>query len=453
MNRSLKTHGGWLLVTVGTFFVGSQVARQSDLFQESREQSSDGYRSVEALANSAESDDASTVAVKEGNKAPLPGSGSPLQPLSSLEKITASGWTGPVESLEPLTKEEITDLVLRSIRSPNPVERRKAFDRILQEMQSDSFTVEQAMTMRSVMHHNGANGEHWRLFDYAWGANDPEAALAYVEKIPERYRDGYTGNMLPGLASAAPQRAIDLVSSMEGRKYHHMTGRLLEGLVDHDVGFATNYVFELAKRGTPGAAHHMNRLSREVMGTVGLEAGVAWAEQLDAGDLQAVALRQVANRFTNEDPKAAAEWARQFSKNDQNSRLFGEVVREWGDVNAATAWMESLEPSLAQRDALSAVYGFRGAKEPHAAVQDILNMPPSDNRNFAINGFISGLAHQDPEAAVLWAAEITEPGMRQAAMVRAGQQYFRQDTESAIEWLATSGLPKEAWGKVTARRR
>ena len=130
--------------------------------------------------------------------------------------------------------------------------------------------------------------------------------------------------------------------------------------------------------------------------------------------------------------------------------MFGEVVREWGNFEQAAQWVETLEPSLAKLDALSAVYGFRGATQPHEAVQEIVDMPPSPDRNFAINGFISGLAHQDGEAAVTWAAEITDPGMREAAMVRAGRHYFRQDSDAAIEWLAESGLPERTWERVTA---
>ena len=193
----------------------------------------------------------------------------------------------------------------------------------------------------------------------------------------------------------------------------------------------------------------MKRLTSEVLSTVGFENGVAWAEGLDPGQLQASALRSVAHEYTNQDPQAASEWAKQFVGQDQNSRLFGEVVREWGDLNAATEWVNSLEPGLAQRDALSAVYGFRGSQEPHEAVQDIINMPASEDRNFAINGFISGLAHQDGEAAVTWAAEITAPGMREAAMVRAGQQFFQQDQQAATEWFQVSGLPETAWNQVS----
>jgi hypothetical protein len=243
--------------------------------------------------------------------------------------------------------------------------------------------------------------------------------------------------------------AIDLVSGMEGRQQHHMTGRVIEGLADYDIHFATDYVNQLAENGTRGADQQMKRLASEVLSTAGFEDGRAWAEDLDPGALQGNALRRVANDYANTDPNAAADWAEQFVGQDQNSRLFGEIVREWGDVAAATEWVNSLEPSLAQRDALSAVYGFLGSQQPHEAVQEIINMPASENKDFAINGFISGLAHQDGEAAVTWAAEIASPGMREAAMIRAGTQFFQQDQQAATDWFQASGLPETALNTMT----
>ena len=39
--------------------------------------------------------------------------------------------------------------------------------------------------------------------------------MAYIDEIPEQYLNGYLGNMLPGLASASPQMAINLYESLD----------------------------------------------------------------------------------------------------------------------------------------------------------------------------------------------------------------------------------------------
>lgn len=68
--------------------------------------------------------------------------------------------------------------------------------------------------------------------------------------------------------------------------------------------------------------------------------------------------------------------------------------------------------------------------------------------SLAINGFISALAGWDAEAAGVWAAEITEPKMRESAMVRAGQQFFRQDQSAAETWFQSTGLSENVLGKM-----
>ena len=443
MNRSHTTHGSWFLITGIMFVAGSQFAPR-DAHPDSHKKSGathkrsklahDNIKHAETSAPSGQNDQ--SIAINDSTNGIL------------STTATRSSKPSSEKPLEPLTESQIKDLAIAATKSSNPIERRKAFDRLLQEMQSDTFTTEQAMTMRAALHEKGANGEQWRAFDYAWGANDPEAALAHLDEIDERYRNGFASNMIPGLASAEPQMAIDLVDTFSGSQKFQMTSGLIEGLTDYDIGFATDYVSQLADDGVPGAFRHIGRLAHEVLSTAGFEEGVAWAEGLDPGQLQAAALRRVAHEYADKAPQKAADWAKQFVGQDQNSRLFGEVVREWGNWQAANDWVDSLEPSLAKQDALSAIYGFRGSQEPHEAVQDILSMPASDDRNFAINGFISGLAHQDGEAAVTWAAEITSTGMRQSAMIRAGKQFYQQDQQAATEWFDASGLPDSAWNQV-----
>jgi hypothetical protein len=140
--------------------------------------------------------------------------------------------------------------------------------------------------------------------------------------------------------------AIDLVATFDSSQQFQMRSRLIEGLTSYDISFAADYVSQLAEDRVPGAARHIGRLAHEVLSTAGFEEGIAWAEGLDPGQVQASALRRVAHEYTNKAPTEAADWATQFVGQDQNSRLFGEVVRQWGDWQTANDWVDSLEPSL-----------------------------------------------------------------------------------------------------------
>ena len=446
-----------MLITLVTFFAGSQLARSSKQKIDQSLMEKDIGSGALRVENPQLLNAPRSSKIKSSGTVLAPSSAEDLRPRGLVgrnKSNPSSGKSGDASDFMnrkgPLNKKQLQDLVQLAVKSTNPIERRKAFDRLLEEMRSDTFTYEQAMTIRHAMHHGGADGEQWRTFDYAWGANDPVSAVAEIDKIPEQYRRGFTSNMLPGLASVEPQTAIGIVESMEGELRQHMTGRLLEGLADYDVGFATDYVFDMAESGDPNASQYMRRLAKEVMETAGFEGGIEWAESLQEGALQAAALRSVANEYANNDPQAAAQWAEQFVDKEQNSRLFGEIVREWRNQEAASAWVESLEPGQGQRDALSAVYGHRGATRPEEALKEIQAMPQSSDKDFALNGFISGLAYQDGEAAVAWASEITMPGMREAAMVRAAKQYYRQDRQATAEWFVASGLPVESWRQIVS---
>ena len=454
--RKFLVHSFWVLNTVVAFLLGVEIGTNSisENFVESYNQAEERPKNTNGLSLSFRRteinlpQDEKTITDKTNQLEVIPKglAGRVKSPYSSVEN--KSIYDSPANRA-PLSKAEIKSLVDLAVKSSDPIERRKAFDRILEEIKSESFTYEQAMNIRSAMHHGGANGEQWKTFDYAWGANDPASAVAEIDNIPEQYRRGFTSNMLPGLASVEPKTAIGIVEAMDGEMRKQMTGRLIEGLADYDVNFATDYVIEMAENGDPNIAQHMKRLAKEVLETTGLEGGLDWVEGLEEGALQASALRGVANEYANDQPEQAAKWAEQFIDSDQNSRMFGEIVREWGDQEAASAWVDSLEPSQGQRDAISAVYGFKGAKTPEKALQEIQSMPQSADKDYALNGFISGLAGQDGEAAVAWAAEINMPGMRESAMVRAAKQYYKQDSSATQEWFVASGLPVEAWYQIS----
>ncbi|MDA7613858.1 hypothetical protein N8586_01865, partial [Verrucomicrobiales bacterium] len=73
-------------------------------------------------------------------------------------------------------------------------------------------------------------------------------------------------------------------------------------------------------------------------------------------------------------------------------------------------------------------------------------------RDAAISGFSRGYAWQDPEVAIAWALDISDPQLRQESLTRAGQVFLRRDAESARAWLESSGLPSETQQAILDRR-
>ena len=377
---SLKRHGLWLLFTSAAYIAGSILRPNEASVTDAERPIPIELTQSAIVAREEESTTVSAVSSLDGSTV---ASSDPVNGATLKESLLP--YSAPVKQL-PLTKEEIEELVLTAIKSTDPIKRRKAFDRVLQEIESDSFTKEQAMITRSAMGENGASGEQWRLFDYAWGTNHPHVAVSHVDEIPEQYRKGFLGNMLPGLASVESQVAIELFEGLEPGLQGQLRNRLYEGLIDKNIASATNYVYNAANPEKTDW-RPMDTFARELANEQGLDATLAWAAELPEGSLR------------------------------------------------GNAW--------------SAAYAKWTSQDPHAAVQSIVEMPPSGDRNQAINGFISALAGEDPEAAVTWAAEISEPGMRESAMVRAGTQFFQQDPGAADAWFQSTDLPATALGKMT----
>lgn len=372
--QPILVHGAWALLTISTYVVGSQWGRHS---KDGGELLSDtAARPAGEAPSNRDFPSALKFAGRPGIESASPG---------------GRGWIGDELDIDPasgesLTLEAIESLVRSATRSAGPLERRRGFDRILQAVQSSDLTKEQAIALRKSMVEHRASGDQWRLFDYAWGARHPEAAIAYLDEIPKEHRDAFLGSMIPGLASENPQAAIDLFQSLEPDLQGKIRPRFLEGLVDNDVALATDYLYDSSDPESPDW-RPMDTLARQIEKDSGLESTLSWAAELPEGSLR------------------------------------------------SNAW--------------SAAYAMWGSQDPHAAVESIVAMPQSADRDQAINGFISAHAHEDGERATIWAAEIQSAGMREAAMVRAGRQYYSQDQEAAAQWFESSGLPQSAWTQVT----
>ena len=373
MKRILQKHGPWALITISTFLLGAHWSRQSEI-SDVREAQAAEKRLPRTRSHSAISSRSSSAS-KYNSKSPASSARSARDGHDR-----AAGSPGSI----PLGQQQIESLVRDSVKSGSPVQSRLAFDRLLQQMQASGFTRESALAIREAMVEHGAR-EELKLFDYAWGANQPEAAIAQLDEIPPEDQAGFLQNMIPGLASENPQMAIDLFASLEPDLQPRIRPRLLEGLVDNDMALATDYLYQASDPEHPDW-RPMDQLAREIERDRGLDSALEWAAELPEGSLR------------------------------------------------SNAW--------------SAAYAVWAQQDPVAAIQSISEMPPSADRDQALNGFASSHAGDDGERATAWAAEIASPGLREAAMIRAGTQYFQQDESAATTWFASSGLSVTALNRM-----
>ena len=402
MKRNAIIHLVWGLITLGTFVVGSQIARfqweEESLAEKSvRIPPAAGQSDVTGQADTGEAADRyvplpQSIAGKPdlmvGGQRKSPGGLLRTRKQQAARRALAREASAAQRKTGPLGKSEIQSLVQQAVKASKAVDRRRAFDRILEEMKSSTFNREQAFMMRGAMAKAGVDGKLWQLFDYSWGANDPATAIAHLDEIPAHYFEGFLGNMIPGLASVDPQAAIEVFSGLDAEVASRVQRRLFEGLIDNDVAVATNFIYDVTD---PSAFdwRPMDTLTREIVRDQGLEVTLDWAAELPEGRLR------------------------------------------------SSAW--------------SAAFAHWGSREPQGAIESIMNMDTSRDRDMALNGFTAAFAHQDGSLAVEWASEITEPGLRQGALTRAFTQFHRQNPEAAAASFGSSNLPASVWREATGQ--
>ena len=284
-----------------------------------------------------------------------------------------------------LSQDEIDLLVRDSIKSRSPIERRQAMDRILQKMGNSEMSFEDVLAIGKRLREQGANDE-WKLLGYAMGAYQADEAMAYLGKVPAEERVGFIENIIPGLASENADLAINLFESLEPNEQAKVRAKFLEGLVDNDAAVATDYLY-------------------------------------DSSDLENYSWRPMAE-------------------------LTRELVKDQG-LRSTLDWADELPQGPQRRDAWSAAYAVWASKDPVAAGESVNQIPDGTDRNLAINGFVSAHVHQDGEMAMTWIADISEPGLRDAVMIRVGRQYFQRDPAAATRWYSSSGVSPSIWERVT----
>lgn len=365
MKRFVLQHGPWFLITIGAFVWGLSQA-ESPGGGEERAESGIGQ-------SSSDSPRLEHRKIKSGSGTSAKRSGRNDHQKTEQEWIAGEMSEGQIQSL-----------VDQAVKFGTALERRQALDRILRGIQSADISFAEALAMREAMRAQGA-GEEGKLVDYAIGAYMSEEAMAHLEKLPSEDRLDFLEEVIPGLASTNPAEAIGLFESLDPKQQAKLRPKFLEGLVDHDIGIATDYLY-------------------------------------DSSDLENYHWRPMAE-------------------------LTRELVKDQG-LQPALDWADELPQGQQRRDAWSAAYAVWASKDPTAVAESLNALPDGVDRNLAINGFVSAHIHRDGPLAMEWAMAITEPGLREAAMVRIGTQFYQRDPESATQWYSSSEWSPTSWAKV-----
>lgn len=417
-------HVAWCLATVSAFAIGKWT------------QKSNGTSPLNAV--SATPTDSSVLGNKKKSL------------LDGPEATAANSALGLASA--PLTESEISVIAKEAFKDPSPLKRSLAFARLL-----ESMTPENAAMIEKQMRELDAEGDQWRMFRYAWGAIDGEAAFAAATAIEsDRYRSRAQSAAVSGWASANPTEAIAWMDDLEaGDAKEGLQEGLVSGLADNNITVATNYVLRLGEEGNRRADDYLADVASEQLRNQGVDASASWSEQLPDGPLKGAAMDRVANAYVDKDPAAAAAWAEPYAGTDFGARVIEEVGDEWAERQPAEAvgWLESLPEGRGKSEGMSSALGEWVRRDPTAASEYLTGMADSPTKDAAIGGFVSRLAWEDHDAAIAWASTISQESQRTEALVDAARAFYRRDRDAAVAWLESSGLPPEAQKQVTESRR
>lgn len=427
MKKTLMIHGCWALAVFAAFSLGSRKGGPvSDSDDGGR---MDGSRATARLDGAGSDSRAS----RTGNR-----------PKETGGESNLSALLGSVGSASG----NLNLLIEQALRDPNPIKRRLAFSRLLEAM-----TPENAESIRTQLVSLGASDDQWRDFHYSWGAISGKAAYDHAIKSDEPD----LAATMSGWAAANPAEALaalkNLPPELQGQR-DELTASVVSGIAHRDPGMATDLVLQLGREGNAQAGNLMEIVAKETLRTKSIEQASQWAESLPDGPLKGTAMGKIAESYARKDPKAAAEWAQRFASNDYASQTIKVIGGQWAgsDPLAAVSWLDSLPASSGQTAGLTNAFNDWEDSDPAAAGEYLLAMPQSAKRDSAISGFATGYAWQNPQLAITWANEISDPTLRQNSLIFSGQIFFRANPDGARAWLESSGLPADAQQQITTPR-
>lgn len=330
-------------------------------------------------------------------------------------------------------------------------DRRAKFEALLSKL-----TVANAKEMRRYVAGLPVESYEFKKFHYEWGKIGGKDAVMHGATT-EKPDMSIT---LAGWASANPEAAMAWYDSLpkQGRGNYanqtHMMGGLLRGLADSSPKQGLEFYYKIKLAHPQMSGRMASVLTGSLVNSMGAEETAAWTESLPPGTLRAVARARVVWDLSQENLPAALAWVEGFAHEQDAGPGVEAMAKAYAqkDIFGSVTWLETLSPGSPKLKGLSAAYGYWGSLEPDSAAEYLNAQQPSKDRDFAVNGFISGLVNKDPETALSWAEEIQDKGLREAALVRAGIRFMQIDEQAAADWIDGAGLSKGSMQKILAVR-
>ena len=275
---------------------------------------------------------------------------------------------------------------------------------------------------------------------FAYGSKDPEAAFAWAQSLDPRDPQAIRA-VLTGIATADPERALDLALSLESPFEREQA------------------VHSVATAGLRAGReeHVLNRLAalddaavraRAMATLLGIWSSQAPRRAFDwlaanAHRVPAEAFQHVGARLAQHDPAAAAAFTDRVPAAARPSWVAA-VASGYasGDPEGAVAWISRFRNDPAYRNVVATTAMALAQRDAPAAARLLETGGELDEAGArAAATVVAQWVQQDPTAAAAWAARL-DPRARSMALTMAAQQWSLRDPDGARHWAL--GMPPGA---------
>jgi len=284
-----------------------------------------------------------------------------------------------------------------------------------------------------------------------WADFDPKAAFTWSQASAIGHHPLVMHSVLEAWARRDPLAARDA----------------LAGLVDPFLkrGSIDSLISGWDASGQPGLIEYVRSLGASVDALMsmapiarrhvlrdGPEGAFAWAEAFpedppeDALRFKLQLFRRVASAAAPIDPEKTAAWAARHANGPNGNGLLARTAAGWvsqfGDGEKALRWLSTQPDGPARDDAVQEAYVAWSTGWYKQATAWLLATPHELWMEPALQVHAGRLAVTDPEAALVVARGLQNPGLRESTFASIGDTWLRRDPEAARRWLA-SGEPSE----------
>ncbi len=267
---------------------------------------------------------------------------------------------------------------------------------------------------------NGIEGQPWigqwmaRTVAAQWARQDPDAALAWATRLPDRQRTGALSGIVQNLLETDPRRALAVAMELDPADRPGLLGQIAGAWASQ----------------SPAEAF-------------------AWIDTLGPEQRQSP-LREALRSWASSSPSEAAAYLDQLPDPERPAYV-SSIARTWAEQapGEAASWLGNQPESAGKVEAMGHVMWSWTTTDPESAATWLGQQPAGDSYDSGVTGLAKAATHayDDPATAVNWAATIENESLRGRMTQHTLGVWMRQDPGAAQAWASENGIEVRGPGR------